>query len=425
MTDTGADAGSDGRAHRWAGAWAELLRCEGQRVLLLEMRPSRARARLADQAAALGVLELDDGGRFVATEQDPTVLAAPIDEHLGELWDTVVVDAPPSVHAPDALAGAVAPGGRLVYVCANARSPLRRDDAPASTSWGRLSRALAGAGWQVEQRFGLLRSATVSTTAFDLEAPAATDAVLRAALVHLTGVRAAGVRVLRHLPKELVARVVPGWLVVARRPQDVLSPARTRTATAAAPGGDDLPVTGRMGYERTPDSKVLLGEPPAALERTYADPDGADAEATALELMGAARPGLAPALLARPRTGTLRSGWVQGRGLGVRTMPTSALVQWTGRAAETLRTIQEATLRDDGSVLVHGDFWLGNLLVSADESIAIIDWGEARWGDPLVDRRFLVDGLDGFRSITPQLRAELLGAVERAFAGFADGSGRP
>jgi aminoglycoside phosphotransferase (APT) family kinase protein len=39
----------------------------------------------------------------------------------------------------------------------------------------------------------------------------------------------------------------------------------------------------------------------------------------------------------------------------------------------------------DRLVLLHGDFWAGNLLWRGDEIVAVIDWEDASLGDPLVD----------------------------------------
>ncbi len=35
--------------------------------------------------------------------------------------------------------------------------------------------------------------------------------------------------------------------------------------------------------------------------------------------------------------------------------------------------------------LLHGDFWLGNLLWDDDKLVAVIDWEDAKYGDPLLD----------------------------------------
>ena len=44
------------------------------------------------------------------------------------------------------------------------------------------------------------------------------------------------------------------------------------------------------------------------------------------------------------------------------------------------------------SVLLHGDFWPGNLLWRADQLVAVIDWEDATIGDPLTD--FAISRLD-------------------------------
>jgi aminoglycoside phosphotransferase (APT) family kinase protein len=44
-------------------------------------------------------------------------------------------------------------------------------------------------------------------------------------------------------------------------------------------------------------------------------------------------------------------------------------------------------------VLVHGDYWLGNLLVDADRVVGVLDWGNAHWGERGEDLRHLVDSL--------------------------------
>ena len=42
-------------------------------------------------------------------------------------------------------------------------------------------------------------------------------------------------------------------------------------------------------------------------------------------------------------------------------------------------------LRPNPPTLLHGDFWLGNLLWRGDELAAVIDWEDAMLGDPLAD----------------------------------------
>ncbi|HEY7946259.1 MAG TPA: phosphotransferase [Acidimicrobiales bacterium] len=66
------------------------------------------------------------------------------------------------------------------------------------------------------------------------------------------------------------------------------------------------------------------------------------------------------------------------------------------RPAETDEAMREGFLRDllaarwpppepDRTVLLHGDFWAGNLLWRDDRIVAVIDWEEAATGDPLTD----------------------------------------
>lgn len=398
--------------HRWAGAWVQLLSIgPDEDVLLLDCAPSRALDRLAAVARTLGVPpgRLPGGGPGAHPVAD--VVPAELEQHLLRTWDVVVVDgAVPTVELLGRLRASLRDGGRLVVVTDNPRSPLAPKQSlagPDAFGDGHegvlctpalLAGRLAEAALAVDQWFGLFRSSTVSTTAYELGSPVATRMVLGAALVHLTGRRAAGVRVLRRLPARAQRTLVPGWMVVARRSGE---PVRV----------DPLRIVGRMGYERTPDAKVLLGDPPAALERTYADASSAEAEAMALRTLAAAGLELAPALLGRPRPDVCRIAWVDGQDLPVRTMPAAELVRRTAEAARLLGRIQSATRRPDGAVLVHGDYWLGNTLLAGDRLRWVIDWGAAHWGDPAVDRDFLVHGLTGFRPLPPALVDRLRRAV--------------
>ncbi len=95
------------------------------------------------------------------------------------------------------------------------------------------------------------------------------------------------------------------------------------------------------------------------------------------------------------------------------------LVAWTARAAALLARLQELTGSADGTVLVHGDFWLGNLLVEGDRVTGLVDWGDARRGSPDVDRRFLVESLARRQRVEPALRARLEEARDAALPGPA------
>ena len=43
------------------------------------------------------------------------------------------------------------------------------------------------------------------------------------------------------------------------------------------------------------------------------------------------------------------------------------------------------SIQPNASALLHGDFWLGNLLWQGDAPGGIIDWEDAMLGDPLGD----------------------------------------
>jgi aminoglycoside phosphotransferase (APT) family kinase protein len=62
-----------------------------------------------------------------------------------------------------------------------------------------------------------------------------------------------------------------------------------------------------------------------------------------------------------------------------------------GRIRDTLESVWPLPQRN-ASVLLHGDFWPGNLLWRDDKLVAVIDWEDAKLGDPLTD--FAISRLD-------------------------------
>jgi len=59
-------------------------------------------------------------------------------------------------------------------------------------------------------------------------------------------------------------------------------------------------------------------------------------------------------------------------------------------ADDTGRSIRRALdvgvhRRPNASVLLHGDFWPGNVMFQRGNLMAVLDWEDAAWGDPLVD----------------------------------------
>ena len=41
--------------------------------------------------------------------------------------------------------------------------------------------------------------------------------------------------------------------------------------------------------------------------------------------------------------------------------------------------------RPNANVLLHGDFWPGNVMFNHQDLVAVLDWEDATWGDPLAD----------------------------------------
>ena len=410
LADACASAGLHGRrADRLvspgAGAWVELLdRVEGARVLIAEPSPGLAGIRVAREAAIVAFADTNEARAhfrlrwlrnqaadvMIDTEQRLTTDQAP--------WDLVILDgvvpasrggqAPPFDARLRRIAAGLAPHGRLVVVADNRLSPLRtldraigRPAGPPGPSLHSIERALRDPGMEVLQRFGLLRSSIDGVTAFDLDAPQAASAVLAAATVNIEHARAMGLRLLRRLAEHRAAApIVPAWMIVA---------SSSSSPWASSPSRP----TGRLGHRGSEETKLLRGEPPTELEKRYSTPEAAAREAMALRELEARGLTLAPRLLAQPDPGRLRQAWHPGRPLRPAGLRPDELRSWVARAAETIGTIQRATERGDGTVLVHGDYWLGNLLVGGAKVVAVLDWTRADWGERTEDVRHLVDHL--------------------------------
>jgi aminoglycoside phosphotransferase (APT) family kinase protein len=69
--------------------------------------------------------------------------------------------------------------------------------------------------------------------------------------------------------------------------------------------------------------------------------------------------------------------------IGVRPVQTNQAME-EGRIRDTLEAAWPFAGRN-ADVLLHGDYWPGNILWRGDELIAVIDWEDACWGDPLYD----------------------------------------
>lgn len=396
-----------------AGAWVELLDgLEGARVLFAEHRPGLAGMRVAAEAAALGFAENDEaraGFRRRWLGHQPAELMVGVEEQLaaeGAPWDVIIVDGLPTASGRGRssslearfrrLATGLAPDGRLVVVADNWLSPFRAADrvvgrptGPSAPPLRWITRAMRGAGLSVTQRFGLLRSSTDGVTAFDLDAPHTASAVLAASMVTNHHLRAGALRLLRLLAEHgTAAAVVPAWMVVFSPWPGASMPSRDRP-------------TGRLGGRRSKESKVLRGEPPVELDKRYSPPEGAEREAMALQTLQACGLAIAPRLLGQPGPGRLRQSWEPGRPMRPADLSPDQLRTWIARAAEMLGVIQRATKRQDGAVLVHGDYWLGNLVVDDTEVLSVLDWPDAHWGEPTEDLDHLVESLVDWGFVSP------------------------
>jgi aminoglycoside phosphotransferase (APT) family kinase protein len=87
------------------------------------------------------------------------------------------------------------------------------------------------------------------------------------------------------------------------------------------------------------------------------------------------------------------------------------------------RWLQENLPDTDVETLVHNDFRVGNLMVSATEGIeAVLDWEIAHVGDPMRDLGWVCTNSWRFGSDLP---AGGVGSYEELFAGYESVSGRP
>jgi len=81
-----------------------------------------------------------------------------------------------------------------------------------------------------------------------------------------------------------------------------------------------------------------------------------------------------------------------------------------GRIRDILEVVWPLPQKNAG-VLLHGDFWSGNLLWQAGQLVAIVDWEDAALGDPLSDlaktrlEMLWAFGLDAMCDFTAQYRA--------------------
>ena len=362
MTDT--PDGDEGYAPTRA-AWIEMLQPElAARVALCSPSPEPARRRLARTNGELTVCERMD-------RLPP-----------GSTWDLVILEHPVARSEITAACSAVAPGGRVAVVAGNPRSPLRLADrlvgagtGPSIGSLGRIRRALSSAGLVHHQVFGLLRSSLSTPTIFRTDLPAIADAVLGPALSNTGRGRRVAITSLRGLARRGQAQqVVPAWMLIA--------------SVTPLPDDSGTP-TGRIGVEANARGAVVLGPGPDGVEKSYPDRRVLEATRTSLDLLAGCGFDLAPRILSQPSPDRLQLSWTGGVDIeGVR-MEADELGTWLDRGGHVLGTFQRLTHRQDGTVLVHGDFWLGAMLREGERISGVIDWDDSHFGHPRVDMHTL------------------------------------
>ncbi len=383
------------------GAFVDLLGdVDGRDVLLVDGTAGPAGGLLREQGARVREHGRHDLPGLPAPGVDAVVIAAaPVDAAV--------------VRAAVAL---LRPPGLLLLVGTRASSPLAwvdrwRGGLLPDVRARRWRTWAAAAGAPVRVEYGLLRSVAFPSTALDLHRPGAAAQVLRGSNALNTGPRRRAVDVLARLAERgLAGPLLPGLALLC-------SPEPLR----------EEPVTGRIGVRGSQEVKLLRGDPPTSVEKVYSSVATARAEAAALEAVHAAWPGLAPRLLARPGPRRTRTSWVSGRSLQVMELSLAEGERWVLRAAGLLGQLHRRTGRPaDGVGLLHGDYWLGNLLVddAGTTIVGVIDWTEAGTGPWQDDIGFLVSTWCARRGLSADDGARLRAQAERAYLDARAGSVR-
>ncbi|GAB2778079.1 hypothetical protein GCM10027020_34480 [Nocardioides salsibiostraticola] len=366
---------------------------------------------LIDVRAGARVLLIDSGNRraeasLLATRgQVTTATPKTWRREVGRSFDLICLDGvgiPPSDSLRQ-MREILAPEGRMVLCLDNRTSPLRAADrrrngsdisAPeAGVGLRPALRSLSGADLQVRQRFVLLRSSNSPATAFDLMSRSSVRAVATATLSHVGGLRGRLVGALPRMPSTLIDRLAPAWLIIADR---------------GVGGPDPDRIIGKVANRDSEEVKLIRGDPPSVLERCYLrrTPETA-AEVSALTAAEKAGFSLAPRIVGTSQETRVAVTYLTGTPLVAASLSDAEVLHWIGRAARALGTLQRSTREADGTVLVHGDLWLGNLLVSGAEITGIVDWTSARRGAADIDQRFLIESLDHHREVSDAMRERI------------------
>lgn len=376
-----------------AGAWTELLGdVRGLSVVLVDATGGQADVLLTEAGASVQVLTAQQLGRVTPGTADRVALA-------GMRLDGRLVRTAASLLRPE---------GVLLLVTANGASPLawldraqQRSAAPLHTL-RRISRLARSAGVPPRKEYGLLRSVEVSSTVVDLGSRSAAAYVMASSNTLNSGMRRRAVDALQHaVSRGHARRVMPGLAVLC--------------------SADPLPyppLTGRIGVLGSAEVKLLYGDPPSSVDKVYASERAARAEADALAAVNAVWPGIAPELIERRSAMCNRVSWAPGRTLAVKRLSLEDGERWVLATAALLGEMHRRLgPSPDGTVLVHGDLWLGNLLVDDAQTriAALIDWTESHRGDAETDLAFLVRTW-GRRRLDPTAFEALRRAADAAYA---------
>jgi hypothetical protein len=380
--------------------WTDMLGpIEGAVIALVDEEDGPGGQALRDAGAEVLPLDLDGLAELPAGSCDVVVL-------LGGRQG-LATEALPRVAG--SAARVLRPDGVLLVLVASPSSPLAWLDAaarrgrPGGRSGRRVRRALARAGVPPVVEYGVLRSVNAPSTWFSLRHPRHAQMVLAASNTLNTGVR---------------RRAVSGLAAAARLGlAGPLVPAFGLFCSPGRPAHE--PALGRIAPGGAHEAKLLLGDPLREVVKVYGSSAVAAAESAALEQVHRVWPGLAPPLLAREGPRRVRLGWVEGRSLSGPEVAGAAGERWLRAAAAVLGELHRRLGPDqDGGYLLHGDLWLGNLLVdrAGTDVVGLIDWTDTRRGEPQEDLRFLVDAWAGPRRLAAQDVAGLRAAVDDAYA---------
>lgn len=358
-----------------SSAWADLVPVTAGDRVRLPPELSAAERAFTDRGA---VVDLGEGG--------------------GVADVVVVIDEGPE--SGEASLAGVAASGRLVVLATDRRSRL---------ALSATQRALAsGDGVTAVHTFALFPDGWSPTSAYRLDLPHIGRIVLGAAAV--------GAPTIRRVLLALLRRIV-GWRV-----SQLLLPAWMIVVHVGTPPPATAP-TGRIGVAANEQGVVLLGARPDAIEKDYVDAATADRVAALHREL--AEHGVNVAQRVRPGSSPTRLelDWMPGQVVDAAALDDAELAEWSARAAAVLGRIHGATGRTDGTVLTHGDYWLGALIADGDEIVGVIDWTDGRRGEPEIDIEVLSAVVHERRSLSSDDRNRILGEMARRYVGAGGPSG--